>query len=98
MKIPYLATIIFILLCLYIFKSERTISQLKQKNQLQQITIETNNVILKKQSNIIEQHNKLNNNKQSNKQTIRTIKSKIQEKLNNANEIHEKQKLLNNIL
>ena len=98
MKIPYLATIIFILLCLYIFKSERTISQLKQKNQLQQITIETNNTILKKQSNIIEQHNKLNNNKQSNKRTIRTIKSKIQEKLNNASEIHEKQKLLNNIL
>ena len=98
MKIPYLATIIFILLCLYIFNTERTISRLKQKNQLQQITIETNNVILKKQSNIIEQHNKLNNNKQSNKQTIRTIKSKIQEKLNNANEIHEKQKLLNNIL
>ena len=98
MKIPYLATIIFILLCLYIFKSERTISQLKQKNQLQQITIETNNAILKKQSNIIEQHNKLNNNKQSDKQTIQRIKNKIQEKLHNANEIHEKQKLLNNIL
>ena len=98
MKIPYLATIIFILLCLYIFNSERTISQLKQKNQLQQITIETNNAILKKQSNIIEQHNKLNNNKQSDKRTIRTIKSKIQEKLNNASEIHKKQKLLNNIL
>ena len=98
MKDLLLKLIICLLCSIYVSISEIRIIRLKNENQLQRITIETNEKILKKQAKIIGYSKTLQQNKNVNKKELQQLTEESRNKITNANNLVEKQKLLNCIL
>ncbi len=80
-----------------IIRYEKIIKDLKNENRMLKITVSTNNVILKKQMNILKQGNDFIQKKNDNCEQIQKIIYHNKDVLNSADDMKKKQELFDSI-
>lgn len=82
---------------MYVWKNEKTKSNLLKENKMQQITIQTMKNINQKQTTMIKKYEDMKvKNKIENENFIQ-YKNKIEENLKNAKQLNQKQEILNQL-
>jgi len=90
-------SIFLIINTMYVWKNEKTKSNLLKENKMQQITIQTMKNINQKQTTMIKKYEDMKvKNKIENENFIQ-YKNKIEENLKNAKQLNQKQEILNQL-
>ena len=92
-----LAIIVVTILIAKIARFNRKINNLKNENQLLKITIETNDAIIKKQTNIVKHCDDFLKKNANNFDKIQEMNNRLLFELKNANNLEKKQKLFDKI-